>query len=147
MEANLFHLFGTFCSWWEHLLLARRDVTSGGGDPRHGIGVHLSLYWCRNVHHASVLKVANVNCLLGGHLELHSWGSHALFEFSLKDFHWIQRIQWIKTKSRSSMVTRDTPYLTTDIFLGVVVNKGISVTVSGMVSIHSGESHWISNQS
>ena len=47
------------------------------------------------------------------------------------------------------MVTRDTPYLTTDTFLDVVVKikkKDISLTVSGMVSIHSGESSWISNQ-
>ena len=69
-----------------------------------------------------------------------------LFEFSLNDFHWIQRIQWIKTKSKSSMVTRDTPYLTTDTFLDVVVNKDIFITISGMVSIHSGKSQWIFNQ-
>ena len=44
------------------------------------------------------------------------------------------------------MVTRDTPYPTTDTFLDVVVNKDISITISGsgMVSIHSGESQWIS---
>ena len=39
---------------------------------------------------------------------------------------WIQRI---KTKSKSSMVTRNTPYLTTDTFIDVVVNKDISSTV------------------
>ena len=46
------------------------------------------------------------------------------------------------------MVTRDTPYPITDTFLDVVVNKdrSISITVSGIVSIHSGESQWISNQ-
>ena len=44
------------------------------------------------------------------------------------------------------MVTRDTPYPITDTFLDVVVNKDISITVSGIVSIHSGESQWISNQ-
>ena len=44
------------------------------------------------------------------------------------------------------MVTRDTPYPTTDTFLDVVVNKDISITISGMVSIHSDESQWISNQ-
>ena len=38
------------------------------------------------------------------------------------------------------MATRDTPYLTTDTFLDIVVNKDISFTVSGMVSIHGGES-------
>ena len=35
------------------------------------------------------------------------------------------------------MVIRDTPYLTTDTFLD------ISITVSEIVSIHSGESQWI----
>ena len=42
-------------------------------------------------------------------------------EFSLKDFLWIQRIQWIMTKSKSSMVTRDILYLTIDTFLDIVV--------------------------
>ena len=47
-----------------------------------------------------------------------------LFEFFLNDFHWIWWIQWIKTKSKStSMVTRDTPYLTIDTFQDVVVKK------------------------
>ena len=46
----------------------------------------------------------------------------------------------IKWKSKSSIVTRDTPYLTTDTFPNVVVNKDISITVSGMVFIHSGGS-------
>ena len=58
-------------------------------------------------------------------------------------------IRWFKCKlkpPKNGMVTRDTPYLTTDTFLDVVVNKDISITVSGMVSIHSGESQWISNQ-
>ena len=44
------------------------------------------------------------------------------------------------------MVTRETPHLTTDTFLDVGVNKDISITVSGMVSILSGESQLISNQ-
>ena len=38
-----------------------------------------------------------------------------------------------KTKSKSSIVTRDTPYLTTDTFLDVVVDKDISITVSGII--------------
>ena len=59
-------------------------------------------------------------------------------EFFLNDFHWIR---WIK----NSMVTRDTTYLTTDAFLDVV-EKDNSITASGMVSIHSGDSQWISNQ-
>ena len=74
------------------------------------------------------------------------WYFTHIVEFFLNDFHWIQRIQWIKTKSKSSMVTRDTPYPRRDTFLDVVVNKDISITISGMVSIHSGESQWISNQ-
>ena len=44
------------------------------------------------------------------------------------------------------MVTRDTPYLTTDTLLDVVLNKDISITVFGMVSIHSSASQWIFNQ-
>ena len=43
------------------------------------------------------------------------------------------------------MVTRGTLHVATDTFLDVVV-KRISITVSGMVSIHWGESQWISNQ-
>ena len=45
------------------------------------------------------------------------------FEFFLNNFHWIQRIQWIKTKSWCSMVTRATPQLMIDTFLNVVVKK------------------------
>ena len=36
-----------------------------------------------------------------------------LFEFYLNDFLWIQRIQWIMTKSKSSMVTRGISHLAT----------------------------------
>ena len=38
-------------------------------------------------------------------------------KFLLNDFLWIQQIQWIMTKSKSSMVTRDILYLTIDTFL------------------------------
>ena len=45
----------------------------------------------------------------------HNWVSSNVF-------HWISWIQWIKTKCKSSMVTRDnTPYVTTGTFLDVVV--------------------------
>ena len=37
-----------------------------------------------------------------------------ILEFSLNDFPWIQRIQWIMTKSKSSMVTRGITQLATD---------------------------------
>ena len=46
-----------------------------------------------------------------------------IIEFFLNECHWIRWIQWIKTKSKSSMVTRDTPYLTTVTLLDVVVKK------------------------
>ena len=42
----------------------------------------------------------------------------AIIEFSLNDFLWIQ---WIMTKSKSSMVTRDIVYLTVDTLLDIVV--------------------------
>ena len=44
-------------------------------------------------------------------------------EFFLNDFLWIQRIQWIMIKSKTSMVTRDVLHLTTVTFLDVVVKK------------------------
>ena len=43
-------------------------------------------------------------------------------EFFLNDFLWIQRIQWIMTKSKGSMVTRDMLCLTIDTFPDIVVN-------------------------
>ena len=46
-----------------------------------------------------------------------------IIEFSLNGFHWIHWTQWILTKSKSGMVTRDSPYLTTDIFLYAAVKK------------------------
>ena len=46
-----------------------------------------------------------------------------LIDFSLYDILWIQRIQWIMTKSKSSMVTRDILYLTIDTFLDVVIKR------------------------
>ena len=51
-----------------------------------------------------------------------------------------------RQNTTSGMVTRNTPHLTTDTFPDVVVNKDNSITVSGMVSIHSGESQQMSNQ-
>ena len=48
-------------------------------------------------------------------------------EFSLNDFLWIQRIQRIMTKSKSSMVTTDTLYLTADTLLDVVVKKNFPI--------------------
>ena len=45
------------------------------------------------------------------------------FEFSLNDFLWIQRIQWIMIKSKSSMVTRDILCLTIDTCLDIVVKS------------------------
>ena len=45
-------------------------------------------------------------------------------QFSLNDFLWIQRIQWIMTKSKSSVLTRGILYLTIDTFLDIqVVNS------------------------
>ena len=43
--------------------------------------------------------------------------------FFLNDFLWIQRIQWIMTKSKTSMVTREILHLTIDTFLDVVVKN------------------------
>ena len=44
-------------------------------------------------------------------------------EFFLNDFLWIEQIQWIMTKSKTSMVTRDIQHLTIVTFLDVVVKK------------------------
>ena len=58
-------------------------------------------------------------------------------EVFLHEFHWIQRIQWIMTKSKSGMVTKVITNLLTDT-LPVLVIK--SATNSGYVSISS--HHW-----
>ena len=63
-----------------------------------------------------------------------SWflNSERTFEFSLNNYLWIQQIQWIMTKSKSSMVTRDILYLTTiDTFLDVVVKKNFPLLSVG----------------
>ena len=54
-----------------------------------------------------------------------------VIEFSLNDFLWIQRIQWIMTKSKSSMVTRDILYLAIDIFLNTVVKSNFPLLSVG----------------
>ena len=48
---------------------------------------------------------------------------HASLEFSLNDFLWFQRIQWIMTKSMSSMVTRGITHLPTDILPVLVIQS------------------------
>ena len=59
-------------------------------------------------------------------------------EFSLIWIQEIQGIQWIKTKSKSSIVTKDTLYLTIDTFLHVVVKKNFNI-ICRLVSVQSGE--------
>ena len=51
-----------------------------------------------------------------------------LFEFSLNDFPWIQ---WIMTKSKSSMVTRDITYLATDTLPVLVIQSAFSLPPLG----------------
>ena len=51
------------------------------------------------------------------------WNYFGTMEFSLSEFH------WIVTKSKNSMVTRDTPCLTIDQFLGVVVKYSFKKTL------------------
>ena len=48
-------------------------------------------------------------------------------EFSLNDFPWIQRIQWIMTKPKSSMVTRDITHLTAYTLPGLVIQSVFSL--------------------
>ena len=52
-------------------------------------------------------------------------------EFSLNDFLWIQRIQWIMTKSKNCMVTRDILYLRIDTFLDIVVKSNLPLLSVG----------------
>ena len=54
-----------------------------------------------------------------------------LFEFSLNDFPWIQRIQWIMTKSKSSMVTRDITHLPIDTLPVLVIQHVFSLLPLG----------------
>ena len=53
------------------------------------------------------------------------------FEFSLNDFPWIQRIQWIMTKSKSSMVTRGITHLATDTLPVLVIQSVFSLLPLG----------------
>ena len=53
------------------------------------------------------------------------------FEFFLNDFLWIQRIQWIVTKSKSGIVIRDILYLSIDIFFDVVVKENVPLLFVG----------------
>ena len=57
-----------------------------------------------------------------------------LIEFFLNDFHWIQ---WIKSKSKSGMVTRDTPYLITDTFLNIVFFFSLNIVVKKILPLLS----------
>ena len=52
----------------------------------------------------------------------------------------------IQSKFKSSMVTRDSLYNTTDKLLNVIVKENISITISGSVFIPCGEWQWLSNQ-
>ena len=88
--------------------------------------------WCQTGFHRMYLKDERIKFKMLLPTNVNT------FEFSLNDLHWISWIQWIKTKSKSSMITRDTPYLTTDTFLDVDID--ISITISGMISVQSGES-------
>ena len=52
-------------------------------------------------------------------------------EFSLNDFPWIQWIQSIMTKSKTSMVTRDTTQPATDTLPGLVIKSVYSLLLLG----------------
>ena len=54
-----------------------------------------------------------------------------LFEFFLNDFCWIHWIQWIMTKHKIDMVTKNTPHLITVILSDEVVKNFIFTTMSG----------------
>ena len=48
-------------------------------------------------------------------------------EFFLNEFHWIQRIQWIMTKSKSGMVTKVIVHLLTDTLPVLVIKSAFSL--------------------
>ena len=52
-------------------------------------------------------------------------------EFFLNEFHWIQRIQWIMTKSKSGMVTKVITHLLTDTLLVLVIKSAFSLLPLG----------------
>ena len=68
-----------------------------------------------------------------GSISWWSWSAlnFRTIEFSLNDFPWIQRMQWIMTKSKSSMVTKDILYLTIDTFLDIVVKSNFPLLSAG----------------
>ena len=54
-----------------------------------------------------------------------------LLEFSLNDFLWIQRIQWIMTKYKSGMVTKGITHLLTDTLPVLVIKSAFSLLSLG----------------
>ena len=60
-------------------------------------------------------------------MPLSTIGWEKIIEFSLNDFPWIQRIQWIMTKSKTSMVTRSITHLPTDTLPVLVIQSVFSL--------------------
>ena len=98
----------------------------------------MPIRWIRE-HNCNCRKL---NCPQGWHsYTLHRWNRvvdycrmdpdwlllKRILEFFLNDFLWIQRIQWIMTKSKGGMVTKDILYLAIDTLLDVVVKKKFSL--------------------
>ena len=59
------------------------------------------------------------------------WRWLRLIEFSLNDFLWIQRIQWIMTKSKSGIVTGGITHLTTNTLTVPVIQSVFSLLLLG----------------
>ena len=67
----------------------------------------------------------------GNHEKYFYLASSTTIEFSLNEVLWIQQIQWIVTKSKSRMVTKDILYMTIDTFLDVVIKKNFRLLSTG----------------
>ena len=85
--------------------------------------------------------IVSVECVSAPLKALKSFGGSVCesFEFFLNVFHWIHPIQWIITKSKSGMVTKNISFLVIFWYILRWSNKTeISMTTSGWVSFQCG---------
>ena len=66
-----------------------------------------------------------IHCVVCSHL------SDCSIEFFLNECHWIQRIQWIMTKSKNSIATTSTAYLDIIMFPVIVIESTFSLLPLG----------------
>ena len=75
-------------------------------------------------------KLSIRNCLWSFEANTETWFKTPI-EFFLNECHWIQRFQWIMTKSKNSIVTTGTTYLDIVTFPVIVVESTFSLLPMG----------------